>query len=150
MYADTITMFCRYTSNNALYWKAIALSGVDLNVDKSAILAKYGANCKDTAKLHIRYKAGVSNDIIVSNGTAISYVEPKSYSGASNTVTFRDAEDGETPDFFIVGAWSGSDTISDNSYTDGFYNYANRTQNCYAIDSVAKYSVIPHFEIMAG
>ena len=50
MYQDTITLFNRTGEK----WKAIVLPHVDLNADQAAIIAKYGAESKDKASLHVR------------------------------------------------------------------------------------------------
>ena len=40
--------------------------------------------------------------------------------------------------------------MNDADYVDGFYNFCNTIYDySFAITSVAKYSVIPHFELMA-
>lgn len=133
MYKDTVTLFNR--SGNT--WKVHVLNNVDLNIDRMAILATYGENSADTAKLHIKDY----------NGTVCGYkyVEPHEYTGADNEITFRSGEDF---DFFATGAYSYTE-VNDTDYIDGFYNYLNSVRDhVFAISSVARYSVIPHFEIM--
>ena len=56
---------------------------------------------------------------------------------------------GEVVDFFMVGEWDGEDTINDGDFDKGFYNYMSATRDgVYTVTSVARYSVIPHFEIL--
>ena len=55
MYNDTITLFNRKESRSGDTWYPTVIHGVHLNMDKSAILAKYGAEAQDSASLHIRY-----------------------------------------------------------------------------------------------
>ena len=137
MYIDTITLFCLHDST----WRATQIDKVDLNTDRSAIIARLGENSKDRAKLHIAYNPNtleVADDIVA--------VKPREYSGAEGTITLASGDDFS---FFLNGEWNGAATIDDNDYPQGFYNYMNETHDVYAISSVAKYSVIPHFEVMA-
>ena len=144
MYQDTITLFNRIDTASGTMWHPVILHNVDLNADKGAMLAQYGDSCKDTAKLHISY----TGDPAIIEG--LTYYGPKAYralSSKSGAITFQS---GSEFDFFIAGALSFQTDIADDDYADGFYNYANRTyDDCFCITSVAKYSVIPHFEIMA-
>ena len=49
----------------------------------------------------------------------------------------------------MVGEWDGEDTINDSDFNKGFYNYMSATRDgVYTVTSVARYSVIPHFEIL--
>lgn len=133
MYQDRVTIFNRVGNT----WQAKPLSGVDLNVDRMAVLATYGASSGDSAKLHIKYNGDNVGDYI--------YKEPKQFTGGAE-ITFRS---GEEFDFFMEGIWDGDAVVDDTAYIDGFYNYMNANyDNVFAISSVAKYSVIPHFEIM--
>lgn len=38
MYSDTVTVFCYYESSDEAIWYPYVLSGVDLNMDRGAIL----------------------------------------------------------------------------------------------------------------
>ena len=138
MYIDTITLFNYHNGE----WYPTVLNNVDLNADKAAILARYGASSSDRAKLHVAYR--ISNgEIKIGNYT---YVRPENYNGESGTITFAD---GLEFSFFSSFAWDGEAVISDNDYEQGFYNYLNSLSGeVYAVSSVAMYSVIPHFEIM--
>lgn len=144
MYQNTITLFNRYGSN----WYATILNNVDLNVDRACIAAKYGESSKDNAKLHIKY---IKNDDVIVIGTK-RYLKPKEYANqteeqARNTLTFRSGDDF---DFFVLGVWDGDSVISDDDFTDGFYNHINKVYDgVFAITSVGRYSLIPHFEILA-
>ena len=40
MYSDTVTVFCYYESSDEAIWYPYVLSGVDLNMDRGAILKK--------------------------------------------------------------------------------------------------------------
>ena len=149
MYNDTVTLFNRYRANGTDTWYPTVLTNVDLNVDVSAIRKAYGADSKDRAKLHVF-------DI---NGTVggKTYYLPKDWSGSG--ITFHD---GELFDFFWAGTWTGRTeringvdvlvwNVNDEDYTNGFYDYMRKTYDMvFAITSVARYSVIPHFEIMGA
>lgn len=139
MYKDTVTLFNRAGTK----WKVHKLTNVDLNADRAAILATYGETSSDNAKLHIKDSNGTVN--------GLTYVEPMSYTGANGTITFRS---GENFDFFMLGEYNTAQgqaitEVDDTAYVDGFYNYLNSVRDyVFAISSVARYSVIPHFEIM--
>ena len=147
MYADVITLFNRYDTGAEDKWFPTVLRDVDLNADKAAIVAKYGENSTDNARLHVRFDID-GGEIIVGSKT---YLPPKMWKAqseaeASNSLTFTS---GQNFDFFIVGEWGG-EAVNDTDYIDGFYNFCNRIYDyCFAITSVAGYSIIPHFEIMA-
>ena len=56
MYSDTVTVFCCYESSDEAIWYPYVLSGVNLNMDRGAILKKYGPGSTDNAQLHIEYR----------------------------------------------------------------------------------------------
>ena len=143
MYKDTITLFVRNPNHT---WTAIRLDNVDLNADRGAMVEKYGADSKDTAKLHIKYTTE-ANAVIISGYV---YTPPKEYARLTQTTGHITFASGNDFGFFIEGVWDGSLSIDDLAYTDGFYNYMrSRYDYCYAITSAAQYSVIPHFEVLA-
>ena len=151
VYGDTVTLFNRYHSRvDGGTWYPTVLHGVDLNVDKAAILATYGAESEDNAKLHVRYRKR-NGGIYVANKP---YLLPKEWDRQTNdqlptSLTFTGGADF---DFFYVGEWEGGVVTDDDypAYPDGFYGYMNeRFDLVFAITSVAMYSASPHFEIMA-
>lgn len=134
MYKDTITLYNRYNGT----WHGVVLTGVDLNADRGAIVAKYGSDSKDNAKLHLKINDGKIG--------AYTYLLPLNYKGQNGTVTLSS---GNNFTFFIEGD-TGIYTAQDSAFVDGFYDWANQTyDHCYAVTSVARYSVIPHFEVLA-
>jgi len=132
IYQHTVTIFCQH--NGA--WTGHVLHGVDLITDRAAIIARYGADCQDRAKLHIKYAPG---DKI--NG--LTYVRPEDYTGAEQTLTFAT---GNEFSFFFDGE---ADILSadEADYLDGFFDYMNRRGSTYIVTSAAQYYVIPHWEI---
>lgn len=152
MYSTTITLFNRYQSRLNDMWYPTILHNVHLDMDKAAIIAKYGSETSDNAVLHVKYdiidgKKKIENKL---------WLPPKEWDAQpndsfSNSLTFTGGTDF---DFFMVGKWEGGQTpISDNDYTsyEGFYNYMNQKKDyVFAITSVGgPYKVIKHFEIMA-
>lgn len=138
MYKDTVTVFNRRRRNGTDTWYPTVLENVDLNVDSAAIRQRYGAETKDRAKLHIMYAPGI---VIAGK----QYYLPKEWDG--DGITFHD---GDLFDFFWDGTWTGT-TVNDEDYKDGFFNYMKKNHDMvFAITSVARYSVIPHFEIMGA
>lgn len=145
MYQDTITLFNRTGD----FWRATVLHNVDLNVDQAALLAKYGADSKDKASLHIRYVPGDDGPLVQHSQTSYLVKEPKAYTGEGDTIAFRPASRGEVVDFFLVGVWGEGPVINDGDYASGFFDYLSSTRDgVYTITSVGRYSVIPHFEIL--
>lgn len=148
MYADTITLFNRKESRSGDTWYPSVLHNVHLNMDRAAILAKYGAESQDSAALNVRYALSDGDKLI---GDKI-WLPPKEWDALedpSGHITFNG---GETFDFFWLGEWENEKPISSMDYSadNGFYNYMNRTHDyVFAVSSVGgPYSVIPHFEIM--
>ena len=144
MYSETITVFNRHRNNGVDTWYPTVLSGVDLNVDSAAMRAKYGAEAKDKAKLHIRYS--VSDGAIIVGGKVYSL--PKTWQGSDHTgITFQD---GELFDFFWQGSWVDG-TVNDEDYRNGFFNSMKQTHDMvFTITSIARYDCIPHFEIVGA
>lgn len=150
MFNDTITLFNRYTNKNTgTFWYPHIIHNVELNRDKASIMAKYGAESKDSASLHIPYM--IVNDVITID--EIPFISPKIWARQANDklpdlVTLND--NSVTFDFFIEGEYESTDVIADDDFEDGFYNHMNSKYDyCYAITSVGFYKTIPHFEIMA-
>ena len=81
------------------------------------------------------------------------YLPPKEWDRQTNdklaeSITFTSGTDF---DFLILGTYPITEPIADDDYLDGFYNQVNSEYDyVFAITSVAKYSVIPHFEIMGA
>lgn len=144
MYRDTITLFNRKPGERGRgdTWLPTVIRDVNLNIDRAAILAKYGPESQDNAQLNIRYnRAG--QEILVAEKP---WMPPKAWDGTEDSITFAS---GNNFDFFWLGEWTGG-IVTDEQYGDeGFYNYMNRTKDyVFAVTAVALYTVIPHFEIM--
>lgn len=145
MYKDTVTVFNRYGSRvNGDTWYAHCLYNTDVNIDRAAIIAKYGENAAESAKLHI---------MIDGDGTiqGLRFLDPVEWNSLTNdelssAITFQN---GQNFDFFYVGEWDGPDVIRDDDYADGFYDFMNRNHSkVYAVTTVGIYSIIPHVEIL--
>lgn len=148
MYNDTITLFNRKESRSGDTWYPTVIHGVHLNMDKSAILAKYGPEAQDSASLHIRYIQDGEKKTVGNK----QWLPPKRWANLldhAKAITFAD---GARFDFFWVGDWGNEDPVEDVDYASDtdFYTYMNKTHDyVFAISSVGgPYSVIPHFEIM--
>ena len=144
MYKDTITIFNRKpgTASTGDIWFPTVVKKVNLNIDRAAILAKYGAESQDKAMLSIRYQMEDGNIMI----SGKPWMAPKEWDMTEDSITFTG---GTQFDFFWAGEWTGG-IVSDADYGDeGFYGWMNRKHDfVFAVSSVALYSVIPHFEIM--
>lgn len=147
MHNDTITLFNRFQGKEGDTWYATIIHGVNLNIDKASIMAKYGTDSRDSVVLNIPYKLDGQNKMVAGK----QLKPPKEWAASDthdSTLTFND---GNTFDFFMVGEWDGKSVISDDDYLsdNSFYQYMNRTHDyVFAISAVGIYTVIPHFEIM--
>lgn len=148
MYQDTVTLFNRKPGERGQpdIWYPTVIKNVNLNIDRAAILAKYGPEAKDNAVLNVRF--GRENGeirIVCDAETEKQWMPPKEWDKTEDSVTF--STDG---DFFWWGEWTEG-IVSDADYgPDGFYAKMNREHDyVFAVSSVGgPYSVIPHFEIM--
>lgn len=146
MYTDKITLFNRYAAENGDIWYPTVIEGVNLNIDRAAIIAKYGAQSSDSVILNIRYSFDGDNKTIAEK----QWKPPKAWGELPNNelgayLTFKG---GTLFDFFYVGEWDET-PIPDSDYKNGFYNYVNgKYDNVYAVNTVSVFSVIPHFEIL--
>lgn len=150
MFSDTITVFNSYKDSfKRITWYPTVIHGVNLLIDKAAIIAKYGAESKDNAILNIHYD--IVNGQILIGGKP--YLPPKEWSNQTNdklpeSITFAS---GKAFDFFMLGEYKNKEPIADDDYIDGFYNHINDEYDfVFAVTSVAKYTAIPHFEIMGA
>lgn len=148
MYNDTITLFNRKAGYGGDCWFPTVLHNVNLNMDKAAILAKYGANEKDNVSLHVRYTLQDGKKKMVGEKPWLPPIMWNKLEDPSTAITFTS---GTKFDFFWLGEWNGSDPITDicyGEYTD-FYTFMKNTHDyVFAVSSVnGPYSAIPHFEI---
>lgn len=141
MYQDTITLFNRKPGarGQGSTWYPTVIKGANLNIDRASISAKYGAESQDNAILNVRYQM-VDGSILVAGKP---WMPPKSWDKTEASLTFANG------DFFWRGEWNGGIVADDDYPGEGFYSYMNRTHDyVFSVTSVAKLSVIPHFEIM--
>lgn len=142
MYTDVITLFNRIPGAHGGpdTWMPTVIRGVSINIDRAAILAKYGAQCQDKAVVNIRYEMQGGQIIVASK----RFQPTKEWSQTADTLTLTPVKD-----FVWAGEWDGG-VVSDADYgTEGFYGHMNRTKdNVFLISSVARYSAIPHFEVV--
>ena len=149
MYSDKITLFNHYKSRLGGMWYPTVIHNANLLIDKAAIIAKYGAESNDNAILNIHYDL-VDGQIMVDGKP---YLPPKEWDAQTNdllagSITFTSGKDF---DFFMLGEYPTTKPIADDDYIDGFYNHVNSEYDfVFAVTSVAKYSAIPHFEIMGA
>ena len=147
MYTDTITLFNRKVGNEGDTWYPSVLRNVQVNTDKAAILAKYGAEAADSAVLHVRYKHDGDKKLVCSK----SWLPPKEWQTLIDPTPAITFTPGTQFDFFWLGDWGNEDPVYDADYSEeGFYTHMNKTHDfVFAVSSVGgPYSVIPHFEIM--
>lgn len=148
MYNDTVTVFNRKHNGETDYWCPTIMHNVHLNMDRAAILAKYGENSSDSALLNVRYKTENNERKIEGK----KWLPPKEWRKMEDPSGFITFQSGDTFDFFVIGEWTGKNAVNNDEYADvgGFYNYMNREYDyVFAITAVGgPYTVIPHFEIL--
>lgn len=146
MYNDTVTVFNQYEDSlGNTIWHPHVLSGVNLIVDKAVITAKYGEVSNDNAVMNVKYHVG---DFAVMVGDK-PYLPPKEWENQTNdklpeSITF--SSEGNQFDFFMLGDYGSEEPILDE-YGEFYSDMQKNHDYVFAITSVAKYSVIPHFEI---
>lgn len=149
MYNDTVTLFNRKAGRTGDIWYPTVLCNVQLIVDKSAILAKYGAEAQDRATLHVRYDFHDGGKKMVGQKQWLPNREWIALDDPSHAVTFSD---GVAFDFFWWGDWGNETPVKDADYlsTGDFYSYMKQKYDyVFSISSVGgPYRAIPHFEII--
>lgn len=152
MYDKTVTVFNRLKTSTGDIWYPRILRGVNLVIDRAAIVARLGEQNQSSCALHIKYKNIAGEMHIFGPGEDFVYKEPKKWASEYNAalighyITFNE---GNNTDFFMAGAWASNNAISDDTYTDGFFNYVKKNyDNVFAITSVGIYDAIPHFEVL--
>lgn len=150
MYNDTITLFNRYPSKTqGDKWFPVVLHGVDVNMDRAALIKTMGIDSSDTVSLHIKCSRDSQGQVFIGDK---QYLLPKEYikqplENLGNYITFKS---GKEFDFFYVGEWADSEPILDDDYRNGFYDHMNSEyDNVFAISTASgAYDLIPHFEIL--
>lgn len=146
MYSDKITLFNFYSSSLGDMWYPTVIDGVNLLIDKSAIVAKYGAESKDNAILNIGFNNVNGKNMV--DGKL--YLPPKEWEQQTNdklaeSITFKSGTDF---DFFMLGEYPTTEPIKDEDFRNGLFEEVKAQYDyVFAITSVAKYTAIPHFEI---
>lgn len=151
LYKQTVTLFNRVTKpDGEILWYPRVLTGVHLITDHSASWNSYGGQQGDNVRLHVRYTQKPNGAASVAGRTYVNRKEWKALKSFDSYITFGYG-DNDDFDFFMEGKFSPLTAIKDSTYSrSGFYNYMNRNyENVFAITSVSKYNLIPHFEIMA-
>lgn len=149
MYNDTITLFNRKEGDEGDTWFPSVLKNVQLNMDRAAVVEKYGSESADNAILNVRYtKNGQS--ITISGKPWLPPKEWEKLDDPRKAVTFTT---GDRFDFFIYGDWGSEEPVNDSDFfgtsSMDFYTYVNKKYDyVFAITSVGgPYSLIPHFEV---
>lgn len=149
MFTDTITVFNYYKDSlKNVTWYPTVIRGVNLLIDKAAIVAKYGAESKDNAVLNIHYQT-VDGQIMVGEKPYFSPLEWQRQTNDKlpNSITFNEGNDF---DFFMSGEYHTIEPIVDEDYRNGFFEYMKKNYDyVFAITSVSSpYKTIQSFQIM--
>lgn len=154
IYKQTVTLFNRvqmfeHGNEDQCVWFPTVLKGVHLIVDQSSRWDTQGGATSDNVRLHVRY---VIQDGQIMVGDK-PYYPPKVWRQLAMPETCLTFNYGSQTDFdfFVEGEYDEFNLpVADEQYDKGFYNYMNKKcDNVFAITSVSKYNLIPHFEIMA-
>ena len=152
LYKQTVTLFNRVSQihqPDESLWYPTVLRNVHLITDESASWNNNGGTKTDNVRLHVRYQ--ISSEGVLVEGKP--YYLPKEYRRLlrpEDAITFQFGT--KDYDFFIEGEFDEFPVpISDASFSRrGFFDYMNaKYDHVFAITSVSKYNLIPHFEIMA-
>ena len=151
LYKQTVTLFNRVERPGGdIIWYPRVLTGVHLVTDHSSSWNTYGGQQGDNVRLHVRYTQSADGRALIGGLTYVNRKEWRSLKSIDRYITFGYGDNNDF-DFFMEGKFSPITVISDSDYSrNGFYNYMNKNyENVFAITSVSKYNLIPHFEIMA-
>jgi len=163
LYAQTITLFNRMPGKKGepTIWLPTVISGVHLIVGKSTSWDKSGGRNANDVRLHVRYRRDGDKVLVccaspnASEGVIYKqWYEPKAWKRLltpEDSITFSFGEDSDF-DFFIEGKFDEypSPISDDNFGFKGFYGYITENyDNVFAVKSVNRYNLIPHFEIQA-
>ena len=139
-----VTILNRYdTAGGEIIWYPTIVNG-HLIVDKNAAQTRTGLSDADAAQLHIDYT--VKDGKIYVGGKR--YLPPKQWERQVNedlpkSLTFDDGLD-----FFLVGEHDAGPANDADYGRNGYIEYLRKIyDDLYAITSVGKYTLIPHFEI---
>ena len=156
IYNQTITLFNRIPGKNGepTMWVPTVIDGVHLIVNRSSSWNNHGGKTADNTRLHVPFVWRGDDAMVVCRDGEKKWYKPKEWRREPDPeagITFSFGENDDF-DFFIEGTvdeFSGQ--ISDRDFErKGFYGYMNKTyDNVFVISSVEKFSLIPHFEIMA-
>lgn len=163
LYKQTITLFNRVPGgvDEPSVWVPTVIPGVHLVISKSSDWSGSAGGSSGDVKLNIRYRRS-GNDILIRclttpQGSSAYYkrwYERKQWRrlpDKRNALTFSYG-DNDGFDFFVEGVFTEfASPISDLDFgRSGFYNHVNAEyDNVFAINSVSRFDVIPHFEITA-
>lgn len=124
-------------------WYPTVLQGVDLNTDRAAVVARYGAQSADRAILHVRYDW--YNGPVVGGKCYLPPIIWQAEEDPAKAITFQT---GANCDIFIEGAWSDNVPVDDDAYSGGFLQHLLDTRDgVWTVSSASMFSLIPHFEV---
>ena len=148
MFHGTITLFNRRRGvglGAGDVWYPTVIHGVQFMVGEAALAARYGQKRDDRALMLIQ--TGGERDAPTVGGKP--YLPPKLWQAEEDHAKAVTFQAGEAFDFFTMWAWEGGTTpVNDSDYKTGFYDHLNKTRDgVYAVTDVARYTLIPHFEV---
>ena len=146
MHQDTVTLFNRKKNKSGDVWLPSILTGVNVNIDRGAIVKVYGETSDDNMILNVPYIVRGPHAYVATDGGEKAWLPPKEWQrSAGSNITFTS---GNAFDFVWCGAWHGGAEIPDDYGDRSFYEYMLAMYDyVYAVTSVSMFSVIPHFEI---
>lgn len=163
LYGQTITLFNRIPGKHGepTLWIPTVIEGVHLIAGRSSNWNSHGGKSSDDVRLHIPFTWDGKSAMIHcrpndgDTGSSMKkWYQPKEWRrmlSPEDGLTFAYG-DNDDFDFFIEGVFDEFPSpISDENFERrGFYGYMNLMyDNVFAISSVQKFSLIPHFELTA-
>ncbi len=146
MNVGTITVFNRYdAAANEVRYYATIIHGATLQVDKAAAVSTSGLKDADSMWCSIPYEN--HTEYCTVNGHL--HLSPKEWAAQIGDAMEQSVTFDEGRDILLDGEWIGSKVINDADYPRaGFLQYLrDRFDGVYLITSVARYDLIPHFEL---
>lgn len=131
-YNKTVTVYNKVSSGvmGRETWYPTLLENVRLLVTKGSNIAKSGLESADTAKLFVK-----------TDNLSKQYLKPLSWQKTDDKEQYFTFTNGN--DFFVEG-----DTREEQILEEDFYNHMKaKYDNCFLVNNVDEYYLIPHLEV---
>lgn len=132
MFGENITIF-NYDENTDSYYPTV-MEGVEVQNTLTVEQTQTGAKETNKVTIHIPYRE--------------DYLKPNAWKKAEDKENFFTFNAKNRKDCVYCGAWESKESVEDEKYTNGFYEYLCKNyDDVYLISTVSEYKTIPHWEV---